>query len=61
MIDLFDIHEATVVWDGQHRTVEAESVNTDVLVRMALIHDSIYTCTQCVKNVQAESMALDYA
>ena len=37
MIDLFDIHEATVLWDGQPRSVEAESADTDVLVGMALI------------------------
>jgi clan AA aspartic protease len=39
-IDLFDIHEATVVWDGTARTVEAESADTDVLVGMALIKGS---------------------
>jgi clan AA aspartic protease len=36
-IDLFDIHEATVIWDGRLLTVEAESANTGALVGMGLL------------------------
>jgi clan AA aspartic protease len=35
---LFDIYEATVIWDGQARTVPVDEADTDPLVGMALIH-----------------------
>jgi clan AA aspartic protease len=40
-IQVFDVHAVTVLWDGQPRTVEAEAVNADPLVGMAMLkrHD----------------------
>jgi clan AA aspartic protease len=35
---LFDIHAVIVFWDGQPRTVEADSADTDPLVGMGLLH-----------------------
>lgn len=35
--ELFDIHEATVIWDGQARAVEAEAA-TDVLIGTSLLY-----------------------
>jgi clan AA aspartic protease len=34
---LFDVHEATVVWDGQPRRVSTDAADTDPLVGMALL------------------------
>lgn len=34
----FDVYAATVVWDGQERTVETEAVDTEPLLGMGLIH-----------------------
>src|SRR5215210_147835 len=34
---LFDVHEATVVWDGQPRRVSTDTADTDPLVGMALL------------------------
>jgi clan AA aspartic protease len=34
---LFDIHEATVIWDGQPRWIAVDSADTDPLVGMALL------------------------
>lgn len=36
--ELFDIYEATVIWDGQPRTVETDEADTDVLMGMSLIY-----------------------
>lgn len=36
--ELFDIYEATVIWDGQPRTVEADEADTDALIGMSLIY-----------------------
>lgn len=36
--DLFDLHEATVVWGDQARAVEAEAADTDALVGTALLY-----------------------
>jgi clan AA aspartic protease len=35
---LFDVHEATVIWDGQTRRVAAGIADTDPLVDMALLY-----------------------
>lgn len=35
---LFDIYEATVLWDGQQRRVAIDSADTDSLVGMALLY-----------------------
>ncbi len=35
--ELFDIYGVTVLWDGQHRYVEADAVDTTPLVGMALL------------------------
>jgi len=37
----FDVHEATIIWDGQPRTVETEAVDTQPLIGMAMLanHD----------------------
>jgi clan AA aspartic protease len=35
---LFDIHEATVVWDGQPRRVAVDAADTDPLVGMSLLY-----------------------
>lgn len=35
---LFDIYEATVLWDGQPRRVAIDAVDTDSLVGMALLY-----------------------
>jgi clan AA aspartic protease len=35
--DLFDVYQATVIWDGRPRSVEIEAVGTDPLVGMALL------------------------
>ncbi len=36
--DLLDLYESTLLWDGEWRTVEADSAETDVLIGMALLH-----------------------
>lgn len=35
--EVFDIYEATVMWDGQLLTVEADAADTDALIGMALL------------------------
>ena len=35
---VFDVYAATVIWDGQARTVEADAADTDPLVGMGLIY-----------------------
>jgi clan AA aspartic protease len=35
--DVFDIYEATIMWDGQLLTVEADSADTEALIGMALL------------------------
>ena len=35
--ELFDIYGVTVLWDGQHRYVEADAVDTTPLVGMSLL------------------------
>jgi clan AA aspartic protease len=37
-VDLFDVHAATVDWDGQPRTVEVEAANCEPLLGMSLMH-----------------------
>ncbi len=39
--ELFDLHEATVIWDGRALSVEAEAADTDALVGTSLLcgHD----------------------
>jgi clan AA aspartic protease len=34
---IFDIYEATVIWDGQPLVVEADAADTDALIGMALL------------------------
>ncbi|MBI3301976.1 MAG: clan AA aspartic protease [Deltaproteobacteria bacterium] len=36
-IDFFDVYVATVMWDGQLRTVEVEAADTEPLVGMSLL------------------------
>jgi hypothetical protein len=36
--ELFDIYEATVIWDGQPRTVDLDAANTVALVGMSLLY-----------------------
>ena len=36
--ELFDIYEATVIWDGHPRTVELDAANTAALVGMSLLY-----------------------
>ncbi len=36
--ELFDIYEATVIWDGQPRAVELDAANTVALVGMSLLY-----------------------
>jgi clan AA aspartic protease len=36
--DLFDIHEAMVVWDGWSLAVEAEAADTDALIGTSLLN-----------------------
>ena len=35
---VFDVYAATVIWDGQARTVETDAADTDPLVGMGLIY-----------------------
>lgn len=35
---IFDIYEATVIWDGQQRRVAVDEANTDPLVGMGLLY-----------------------
>jgi clan AA aspartic protease len=35
---LFDVHEATVIWDGQPRRVAVGAADTEPLIGMALLH-----------------------
>lgn len=37
-LELFDVHEVTVIWDGQSRSVEADAADTDVLMGMSFIY-----------------------
>ncbi|MGI8978366.1 MAG: hypothetical protein ACR2FY_03985 [Pirellulaceae bacterium] len=36
--DLFDVYSATVVWDGQPRSIEVQAANAQPLVGMNLLH-----------------------
>ncbi len=36
--ELFDVHEATIIWDGQPRTVDADAADTEALMGMSLIY-----------------------
>lgn len=36
-VESFDVYVATVIWDGQPRTVEVEAADTDPLVGMSLM------------------------
>lgn len=36
-VEFFDVFVATVIWDGQPRTVEVEAANTEPLVGMSLL------------------------
>ena len=36
-IEFFDVYVATVMWDGQPRTVEVEAADTEPLVGMSLL------------------------
>ena len=36
---LFDIHDATVIWDGQFREIEINSANTDPLLGMKMLRE----------------------
>ena len=36
-VEFFDVYVATVIWDGQPRTVEVEAVDTEPLVGMSLL------------------------
>jgi clan AA aspartic protease len=36
-VDIFDVYVATVMWDGQPRTVEVEAADTEPLVGMSLL------------------------
>jgi len=36
-VQVFDVYTATVIWDGQLRTVEVECIETTPLVGMALL------------------------
>jgi clan AA aspartic protease len=36
-VDVFDVYSATVIWDGQPRTVEVEAADTEPLVGMSLL------------------------
>lgn len=38
-VQVFDVFTATVIWDGQPRTVEVESVDAAPLIGMALLHN----------------------
>ena len=36
-VDIFDVYVASVMWDGQPRTVEVEAADTEPLVGMSLL------------------------
>ncbi len=36
-VDVFDVYTATVLWDGQSRTVEVEAADAEPLVGMSLL------------------------
>jgi clan AA aspartic protease len=36
-VEVFDVYTATVLWDGQPRTVEVEAADTEPLVGMSLL------------------------
>ena len=41
-VDVFDVYTATVLWDGQSRTVEVEAADAEPLVGMSLLdHHSL--------------------
>jgi len=37
-LHLFDVYAATVIWDGQARTVEIDAADSEPLVGMSLIY-----------------------
>jgi clan AA aspartic protease len=37
-VQAFDVYAATVIWDGQPRTVEVDAADTDPLIGMGLIY-----------------------
>ncbi|MBW8885220.1 MAG: clan AA aspartic protease [Planctomycetia bacterium] len=38
-LHVFDVHAGTILWDGQHRTVEIEVADTEPLVGMAMLQN----------------------
>ncbi len=36
--ELFNVHEVTVIWDGQPRVVETDAADTDALVGMSMLY-----------------------
>jgi clan AA aspartic protease len=34
---VFDVHEVTIMWDGEPRTIEVEAIDVDPLAGMALL------------------------
>lgn len=36
--ELFNVHEVTVIWDGQTRVVEIDAADTDALVGMSMLY-----------------------
>lgn len=36
-VDVFDIHEGIVIWDGKDQEIEIESANTDALVGLSML------------------------
>ena len=38
VVRLFDVYRATVIWDGQLRTVETDSADTEPLLGMGMIY-----------------------
>jgi clan AA aspartic protease len=38
-IQIFDVHEATIVWNGMPRSVEAEAIDSNPLLGMSLMID----------------------
>ena len=40
-VDIFDVYVATVLWDSQPRSVEVEAADTEPLVGMSLLNQTL--------------------
>ncbi|HKA08588.1 MAG TPA: clan AA aspartic protease [Gemmataceae bacterium] len=53
---VFDVHEVTIVWDGQPRTIEVEAIDAEPLAGMALLeHHEVHLAVVSGGEVRIEA------